>query len=91
MMAGLRPAAAELLTWPFDAMRAQYANAVRAGLIERSILASRDFEVAVAQLERQTVQQRIDELLDKQRGSGLDDTDKYELRALLQTRHAPAR
>ena len=46
---------------------------------------------AVAQLERQTVQQRIDELLDKQRGSGLDDTDKYELRALLQTRHAPAR
>ena len=52
MMAGLRPAAAELLTWPFDAMRAQYANAVRAGLIERSILASRDFEVAVAQLER---------------------------------------
>lgn len=52
MMAGLRPAATEMLTWPFDAMRAQYANAVRAGLIERSILASRDFEVAVAQLER---------------------------------------
>ena len=46
---------------------------------------------AVVQLERQTVQQRIDELLAKQRGSGLDETDKYELRALLQARHAPAR
>ena len=42
----------DLLTWPFDAMRQQYATAVRAGLIERSILASRDFEVAVARLER---------------------------------------
>lgn len=37
---------------PFDAMRAQYANAVRAGLIEKSMLASRDFQKAVAQLER---------------------------------------
>lgn len=46
---------------------------------------------AVVQLERQTVQQRIDELLAKQRASGLDETDKYELRALLQARHAPAR
>ena len=46
---------------------------------------------AVVQLERQTVQQRIDEPLAKQRRSGLDETDKYELRALLQARHAPAR
>ncbi len=46
---------------------------------------------AVVQLERQTGQQRIDELLAKQRGAGLDETDKYELRALLQARHAPAR
>ena len=41
---------------------------------------------AVVQLERQTVQQRIDELQEKNRDGGLDETDKYELRALLQTR-----
>ena len=39
---------------------------------------------AVAQLERQTVQQRIDELQQKQRAQGLDETDKYEMRMLLQ-------
>ncbi|WP_447729420.1 DNA primase [Pseudoxanthomonas suwonensis] len=39
---------------------------------------------AVAQLERQTLQQRIDELQAKQRAQGLDETDKYELRMLLQ-------
>jgi DNA primase, catalytic core len=38
---------------------------------------------AIAQLERQTLQQRIDELQDKQRAQGLDETDKYELRMLL--------
>ena len=38
---------------------------------------------AVVQLEKQTVQQRIDEL---NRQSDLNDADKYELRALLQTR-----
>lgn len=38
---------------------------------------------AVAQLERQTLQQRIDELQDKQRAQGLDETDKYEMRMLL--------
>ena len=52
MAAGFKAARADLLAWPFDAMRVQYASAVRAGLIERSILASRDFEVAVARLER---------------------------------------
>jgi DNA primase len=41
---------------------------------------------AVVQLEKQTVQQRIDELQEKNREQGLDETDKYELRALLQTR-----
>ena len=41
---------------------------------------------AVAQLERQTLQQRLDELQAKQRETGLDDADKYELRALLQAR-----
>ena len=39
---------------------------------------------AAAQLERQTLQQRIDELQQKQRSQGLDETDKYELRMLLQ-------
>ena len=39
---------------------------------------------AVVQLERQALQQRIDELQDKQRAQSLDDTDKYELRMLLQ-------
>lgn len=39
---------------------------------------------AVAQMERQTLQQRIDELRHKQSAQGLDETDKYELRMLLQ-------
>ena len=39
---------------------------------------------AVVQLERQTLQQRIDELQAKQRAQGLDETDKYEMRMLLQ-------
>ena len=38
---------------------------------------------AVAQLERQTLQQRLDELQQKQRAQGLDATDKFELRNLL--------
>jgi hypothetical protein len=37
---------------PFDALRVQYADAVRCGLLERSMLASRDFERAVGTLER---------------------------------------
>ncbi len=41
---------------------------------------------AVVQLEKQTVQQRIDELQEKNRDAGLDEADKYELRALLQTK-----
>jgi hypothetical protein len=40
---------------PFDAARAQYARAVQLGLIERSILASRDFECALGALERLTL------------------------------------
>ena len=39
---------------------------------------------AVVQLERQTLQQRIDELQHKQRSQGLDKTDKFELRTLLE-------
>ena len=41
---------------------------------------------AVAQLERQTVEQRIEQLQSKNRDGGLDEADKYELRALLQAR-----
>lgn len=41
---------------------------------------------AVIQLEKQTLQQRLDELLAKQRAQGLDETDKYELRELLKIR-----
>jgi DNA primase len=47
-----------------------------------------EFIDAVMQLERQTLQQRLDELQAKQRESGLDDADKVELRALLQSRFA---
>ncbi|WP_454832719.1 DNA primase [Pseudoxanthomonas wuyuanensis] len=41
---------------------------------------------AVHQLERQTLQQRIEELQVKSREMGLDEADKYELRALLLAR-----
>ncbi|SBV37200.1 DNA primase [uncultured Stenotrophomonas sp.] len=43
---------------------------------------------ALAQLEKQLLQQRLDELQTKQRQQGLDDTDKYELRELLKARAA---
>jgi len=45
-----------------------------------------EFLDAMAQLEKQTLQQRLDELQAKQRDVGLDDDDKTELRALLQRR-----
>ena len=45
-----------------------------------------EFVDAIAQLDRQTLQQRIDELQDKQRAQGLDDADKAELRELLLAR-----
>lgn len=41
---------------------------------------------AAVQLEKQMLQQRLDELQAKQRSMGLDETDKYELRTLLQAR-----
>ena len=37
---------------PFDTWRTNHASAVKAGLIENSMLASRDFEQLVATLER---------------------------------------
>jgi hypothetical protein len=45
----------DILRWPFDAARAQYARGVQLGLFERSILASRDFECALGALERLTL------------------------------------
>lgn len=45
-----------------------------------------EFADAMAQLEKQTLQQRIDELQAKQRDVGLDDDDKAEMRALLLTK-----
>ncbi|HET6435493.1 MAG TPA: DNA primase [Xanthomonadaceae bacterium] len=45
-----------------------------------------EFLDVMAQLEKQTLQQRVDELQAKQRESGLDEADKDELRALLQAR-----
>jgi len=45
-----------------------------------------EFLDVMAQLEKQTVQQRIDELQAKQRDVGLDEHDKDELRGLLFSR-----
>lgn len=44
-----------LAALPFDALRFSYARAVKAGLVEKSMLASRDFENAVSALERMTL------------------------------------
>jgi DNA primase len=46
-----------------------------------------EFLGAIEQLEKQVLQQRIDEL--QQRMSELDEAEKYELRALLQSRLRP--
>lgn len=45
----------ESLHLPFDVMRSQHAQAVHAGLLANSILASRDFERAVDALEHITL------------------------------------
>jgi hypothetical protein len=50
LSAGLAATAA-LAAVPFDSVRAHYANAVRAGLVQRSMLASRDFEHVIGALE----------------------------------------
>jgi DNA primase len=47
-----------------------------------------EFLDAMGQLDRQTLQQRMDELQAKQREGALDDADKVELRALLADRFA---
>lgn len=53
--APLALAAKALLRAPFDAMREQYAQGVRAGLIERSLLASARFAHKLDALERATL------------------------------------
>ena len=53
--ATLRQAGQDVLAMPFDMARASYVQAVRAGLIERSMLASRDFERTVAAMETITL------------------------------------
>ena len=42
----------QALAIPFDAVRTQYASAAKAGLIERSMLAQRDFERSLGAAER---------------------------------------
>ena len=44
--------ALNVLGLPFDVARAQYACAVQLGLVERSMLASRDFTRALSAMER---------------------------------------
>ncbi len=45
----------DILGLPFDVARAQYARAVQVGLIQRSMLASRDFSRTVGALEQITL------------------------------------
>ena len=45
----------DLLHLPFDQLRSQHAQAVQAGLLAKSMLASRDFEHAVDALEHITL------------------------------------
>ncbi|MFN7136901.1 MAG: DNA primase, partial [Thermomonas sp.] len=45
-----------------------------------------EFLDAIAQLDRQVLQQRIEELQELQRSQGLGDAEKQELRELLQAR-----
>lgn len=44
-----------MLSLPFDLAREQYANAVRVGLIEQSLLASAQFERMICALESATL------------------------------------
>ena len=44
-----------LLRLPFDIARAQYAQAVQLGLVERSMLASRDFGRTLGAIEQLTL------------------------------------
>lgn len=54
-MAEMARVSSEVLALPFDMAREQYAKSVRAGLVERSIIASARFEHAISALERFTL------------------------------------
>jgi hypothetical protein len=45
----------DIMGLPFDLTRAHYARAVQLGLIERSMLASRDFSRTIGALEQLTL------------------------------------
>lgn len=45
----------DVLSLPFDVAREQYAKSVRAGLVERSLIASARFEHTISALERLTL------------------------------------
>ena len=55
VMAALARVGSDVLALPFDMAREQYAKSVRAGLVERSIIASAKFEHMVSALERFTL------------------------------------
>ena len=52
VMAELTRIGSDVLALPFDMAREQYAKSVRAGLVERSMIASAKFEQALSALER---------------------------------------
>jgi hypothetical protein len=54
-MAALVRVGSDVLALPFDMAREQYARSVRAGLVERSLIASAKFEHLVSALEQFTL------------------------------------
>jgi hypothetical protein len=54
-MADMARVGSEVLALPFDMAREQYAKSVRAGWVERSLIASARFEHAVSALEQFTL------------------------------------
>jgi hypothetical protein len=54
-MAEMMRVSSDVLALPFDMAREQYAKSVRAGLVERSMIASAKFEQALSALERFTL------------------------------------
>jgi hypothetical protein len=54
-MVGMARVSSEVLALPFDMAREQYAKSVRAGLVERSMIASARFERALSALELYTL------------------------------------
>jgi hypothetical protein len=55
VMAALARVGSDVMALPFDMAREQYAKSVRAGLVERSMIASAKFEHMVSALERFTL------------------------------------